>query len=1027
MDQLEDRLMPGSILGLPGLPLDGWNLASATSGIALTSKLTAGTATAWEKQLRPSPQAAPPIFAAEVAARAGQAEHDRPERAGDPTQLVHRDVLGLARGVLDQGLLEDIDSLKPMSSPRHDVGWGAGNRGASEEVAPGRAELGNGAGVVAPGSGGGQVSGPALRSGDAAPAGQDWFPWNLRLGPGGQLDKTGTVAPAVGAANQTPAPPPQAVPVLPKAGSDGPGGGNQRRQGPPPMPETAVPPDAPPDSNCDDCECDCDGGGPVKKAEGEAAIPVKLAYSTAPVRYFDGTVKLSTADLKSSGFGAGWGQSRSWTNTSGYTGVVTSGGSSPGGQNGSGMVVSQLPFVLTNNDFTSAVVVLSGSSALFFDDVNGSNPTPHFFVQDKLSHPNGEFVLTTPTGDQLHFYDFTGAPSFNRWGKFKGMTDALGDVTTVTAWTSDGRQAEVQRSTPAGQSPQITESYLYSYVPSGNNAGLLANVTLRRQVNGGAWNTVRQVAYDYYTNADTFGNAGDLKTAVIQDGAGNTIDTKYYRYYKDSSGSGYTDGLKYLFNPPSFTRLQAHLVGSGYTPFTAPDNMVAAYADNYFEYDYNQRVTKEVAQGTGCSVCTGGLGAFTYSYSTSTNTPGYNSWQYKTVEVLPDNSATFVSQNIVYANFYGEVMLKVYESGAPGNTQKWETFYKYDNQGRIVLTANPSAVSGYDETKADLLNNVAGHYQYLRDNQGEINLTDYYTATTATATTPGGAAGYVKDTKVQQGQLGTPILLSSTQYYAHTGGATVDVTVVGPSGTSAVTPADQFTYVAPPAPTVTGLSPSSGSTAGGTSVTITGTNFTNASAVTFGTTSASFTVVSSTTIQATTPAHTAGTVDVTIATPGGTAATQFTYVAPAVTGLSPNSGSIAGGYTVTITGTGFTNASAVNFDGNTASFFVTSDTTIQATAPAHAAGVVDVTVSNAGDTSATNPADQFTYVVPPPPRVTGLSPNSGSIAGGYTVTVTGTNFTNASAVNFDGNSAFYTVVSATTRLYNSTARPGEEE
>ena len=64
------------------------------------------------------------------------------------------------------------------------------------------------------------------------------------------------------------------------------------------------------------------------------------------------------------------------------------------------------------------------------------------------------------------------------------------------------------------------------------------------------------------------------------------------------------------------------------------------------------------------------------------------------------------------------------------------------------------------------------------------------------------------------------------------GSGQVDVTVVGPGGTSATSSADQFTYLA--APTVTGISPTSGPEAGGTQCTITGTGFTGATAVNFG-------------------------------------------------------------------------------------------------------------------------------------------------------------------------------------------------
>ena len=55
--------------------------------------------------------------------------------------------------------------------------------------------------------------------------------------------------------------------------------------------------------------------------------------------------------------------------------------------------------------------------------------------------------------------------------------------------------------------------------------------TLRRQLNGGAWTTVRQVSYVYYDGTQAHGNAGDLMTATVKDGAGNALDTSYYRYY----------------------------------------------------------------------------------------------------------------------------------------------------------------------------------------------------------------------------------------------------------------------------------------------------------------------------------------------------------------------------------------------------------------------------------------------------------------------------------------------------------------
>ena len=79
-----------------------------------------------------------------------------------------------------------------------------------------------------------------------------------------------------------------------------------------------------------------------------------------------------------------------------------------------------------------------------------------------------------------------------------------------------------------------------------------------------------------------------------------------------------------------------------------------------------------------------------------------------------------------------------------------------------------------------------------------------------------------------------------------------------------------FAAVSGPAPTVTSVSPNSGTTAGGTAVTITGTNFAAGATVTFGSTAATnVVVVSGTQITATTPAGSAGAVTVTVSNPGG--------------------------------------------------------------------------------------------------------------------------------------------------------------
>ena len=156
------------------------------------------------------------------------------------------------------------------------------------------------------------------------------------------------------------------------------------------------------------------------------------------------------------------------------------------------------------------------------------------------------------------------------------------------------------------------------------------------------------------------------------------------------------------------------------------------------------------------------------------------------------------------------------------------------------------------------------------------------------------------------------------------------------------------------APTLTGITPSSGSS--GTSVTLTGTFLTGATGVSFGGTAAtSFVVNSSTQVTAVAPSG-SSTVLVNVTTPGGTTnGESFTYgsssssTAPTLTNISPSSGS--SGTTVTLTGTNLTGATAVNFGSTAAtSFTAVSATEVTAVAPS-GSGTVSVTVTTPDGTS----------------------------------------------------------------------------
>lgn len=152
----------------------------------------------------------------------------------------------------------------------------------------------------------------------------------------------------------------------------------------------------------------------------------------------------------------------------------------------------------------------------------------------------------------------------------------------------------------------------------------------------------------------------------------------------------------------------------------------------------------------------------------------------------------------------------------------------------------------------------------------------------------------------------------------------------------------------PTAPTISSFTPTSGAV--GTSVSIVGTGFTGASKITFnGVMATTFSVASDTAISATVPSGaTTGSIAVTTSGGTGTSTNAFTVTttppaAPTISSFTPTSGPV--GTSVSITGTHFTGASKVTFNGVTAATFsVASDTSIRATVPSGAAtGPITVT------------------------------------------------------------------------------------
>ena len=239
----------------------------------------------------------------------------------------------------------------------------------------------------------------------------------------------------------------------------------------------------------------------------------------------------------------------------------------------------------------------------------------------------------------------------------------------------------------------------------------------------------------------------------------------------------------------------------------------------------------------------------------------------------------------------------------------------------------------------------------------------------------------------------------------------VDVTVTDQQGTSSTSMADLYAFGAS---TVTSVTPDTGPVAGGTTVTVAGSNFVPGVVVSFGGVPGTGVTLNATgtSLQVTSPAESAGSVDVTVTNPEGTSATYindlFAYGAPTVASIAPDAGPVAGGQDVIVAGNGFVPGATVYF-GDTLSPSVTilsSGNGLVAVAPPGTAGPVDLTVTTPAGTSPITLKDAYFYGTP---EITAITPPTGATGGGTTVTITGSGFSPDSTVTF----GFYPAASAT--------------
>jgi hypothetical protein len=683
------------------------------------------------------------------------------------------------------------------------------------------------------------------------------------------------------------------------------------------------------------------------------------------------------------------------------------------------------------------VTTQSGSSAVVTADqytYNAAAPTITSISPTNGPTAGGTSVTITGTnftGGSAVYFGTSAALTFhvNSDSSLTAVSPlAAAGVVDITVVTANGTSATSAADQFTYQSNSSTPTVTSLSPTSGPAAGGTSVTITGTNLTGATAVFFGSVPATFTVNSSTSITA----TAPFQ--AAGTIDVTVTTYSGTSSTSA-ADHYTYNSVAPTVTAVSPNAdttAGGNYVTITGT-NFTGATAVNFgstaaaFWVNSNTSITAlEPVHAAGTvditvvtpSGTSGTSAADQFTYNCTANTPTVTA-------VSPSSGPTGggTSVTLTGTNFTGAT--QVYFGSVAA------TSFTVNSSTSITATAPNQTAGTVDITVSTVYgvsaSSAADHYTYNG------------TAPTVTAASPtsGPAAGGTQvtitgtnlngATAVKFGSTAATsfTVISATQITATSpagSAGTVDITVTTPYGTSAISSADQYTYVA--APTVTAVSPTSGTTAGGTSVTITGTNFTQLVSVSFGSVPAStITVNSSTQITASAPASGPGLIDVTVTNGAGTSLTStadqftFTATAPSITSVSPNSGTTNGGTSVTIAGSGFTSASGVFFGGTAAtSFSVTSDTQITATSPAHAAGTVDiVVVTPLGGTSATSSSDQFTYNASAP-TVTAVSPTSGPTVGGTSVTVTGTNFTGASAVMFGNVPATSFSVSSPTQL-----------
>ena len=411
--------------------------------------------------------------------------------------------------------------------------------------------------------------------------------------------------------------------------------------------------------------------------------------------------------------------------------------------------------------------VWSPQRTVWFKDNGDGSYTRLFGTRYVLSiTTEGNYRLCDPdTGIVYEFDAASGLLANTTPPGGPAVANTIGEVVAgVTRVTSTTRSLDYDK---CGVTKTAVEKWRFDYFTSDVNTGLLQYATLLRTDDSTV--ELRRLAMTYYQAGDSGGNGGDLQTVSLQKLDGSqwrTISTTLYRYYiqnYDPSADtqpGYQHGLKFVVGPEAYARVAARC-----DPLVAPDSTLAKFADYYYEFTRmvngvnSQRVTRSVTHGGTLPH------SFEYTDTSVSGAPAdlYNNWRLECRALHADQSERITFSNYVCQPIVSDLWDMVDEEQYGRSI----SHTKYDSStGRPTEVYTPAAVnmsgSGavYDPTHADL--NVQ-----LNEHAGLVRVSEYADVTADDETV---FPGYLSETYVKKGSLGTLQIVESFDYTSHDAG-----------------------------------------------------------------------------------------------------------------------------------------------------------------------------------------------------------------------------------------------------------------